>query len=565
MRAILIGGVAFLAALFACGDDDAASGPGGATPGGPGGPGGPGDPGGTGAPIDGGPTVPPAPSCSAAGGSATVTAPVLKKKLKDDGQEGWMGSPAIVDLDGDGKQEIVAARGGRVMAWHADGTRVMTFNTGKDRIWASPVIGNFTGDGKLEIAVAARDSTFLIDAAGKAVPGFPKTWQSELRTIAGGDLDGDGALDIAVGVGKSGPTDIVNAYHANGTAVAGFPPVGAGVAGCTPGPCQFAGLYDQNMAIGDLDGDGKQDIVSPHDNAYASSFKGTGVVFDSNPMFLKRKKVSGVRYMLNLAEAKQGYSDTEETSNQAHFTNTPPAIADIDKDGKPDIVFVSSVQNAAQSDRLRGVALWVVSSDASRHAGWDAPFHVPKYVMGLDDGFAKTWEGDPDPNAGNLVGLTNQVTIADIDPSKPGLEMIFAGFDGRIHAVAANKTELWSTPYAENGRALTGGIVVADLSADGSPEIVFATYSPDNGGGSLFILSAAGAQLQKLALPGRGAMAAPTIGDADGNGTLDIVVSLKDETDSKEAVYLYEVPGSKPNCSIWPTGRGNNLRNAWVR
>ncbi len=558
-RSLVVATILFgLAAGWGCGDD-ASSGPGGASGSNASSSG----TSGTGAPIDGGPTLPPAASCAAAGGSATVSAPTLTKKLVDDGDEGWLASPAIADLDGDGKNEIIAARGGRVLAWRADGTRVFSFDTKKDRIWASPIVGNFTGDAKLEIAIAARDSAYLLDASGNVVPGFPKTWGTETRTIAAGDVDGDGALDIVVGV-RNGE-DIVTAYHANGSAVPGFPPVASGTAGCTPGPCYFAGLYDQNLAVGDLDGDGKHDLVLPHDNSYASFFKGTGVAFDANPMFAKRPKTPGVRYLHDLELAKQGYADDEATANQAHFTNTPPAIADIDKDGTFEIVMVGSVQNAAQADRKRGVALWVVRSDASRPPGWESPFHVPAYVMGLGDGFNPELEGAAVQGADNLVGSTNQVTIADIDASKPGLEMIFAGFDERIHAVAADKTELWSTAYAENGRALTAGVVVADLSADGSPEIVFTTYSPDDGGGALFVLSAAGAQLHKVALPTRGSMAVPTIGDVDGDGTLDVVVSLKDENASKENVLVFQVPGSKPNCVLWPTGRANYLRNGWVR
>jgi hypothetical protein len=95
--------------------------------------------------------------------------------------------------------------------------------------------------------------------------------------------------------------------------------------------------------------------------------------------------------------------------------------------------------------------------------------------------------------------------------------------------------------------------------------VVFTTYSPDSGGGNLFVLSAAGQVLHKVALPGRGSMAVPTVGDADGDGTLEIVVSLKDETATKEDILVFNVPGSKPNCLLWPTGRANYLRNAWVR
>jgi hypothetical protein len=206
-----------------------------------------------------------------------------------------------------------------------------------------------------------------------------------------------------------------------------------------------------------------------------------------------------------------------------------------------------------------------MQSDASRHPGWDPPFQVPAYVVGLSDGFAHELDGPTLSGADNLVGATNQVTVADIDATKAGLEIVFAGFDGKIHAVAADKSELWATPYATDGRALTGGVSVADLSADGVPEIVFTTYSPDSGGGNLFVLSAAGQVLHKVALPDRGSMAVPTVGDADGDGTLDVVVSLKDETATKEDILVFTVPGSKPNCLLWPTGRANYLRNAWVR
>ncbi|MCW5835551.1 MAG: VCBS repeat-containing protein [Labilithrix sp.] len=557
---LVVGLASVLALAWGCGEDGASAG-GGASSGGSSGSSG------AGGPDNGGPTTPAAPSCAAAGGGATVSAPTLLRKLTDDGHQGWLASPAIADLDGDGENDVVAVRGGRVLAWRSDGTRIFSFDTTKDRIWASPIVGNFTGDDKLEIAVGARDSAYLIDASGAIVAGFPKVWAEETRSIAAGDVDGDGALDVVVGVrnGRGATADIVNAYHANGSAVPGFPPVASGTAGCDPGPCYFVGLYDQNLAVGDLDGDGKHDLVLPHDNAYASFFKGTGAVFDADPMFRRSPKTAGVRYLHDLESAKQGYADDEDAANQAHFTNTAPAIADIDEDGTFEIVMVGSVQNASQEDRKRGVALWVVGSDAARRPGWESPFHAPAYVMGLGDGFNPELEGEAAPNAGNLVGLTNQVTVADIDAAKPGLEMIFAGFDGKIHAVAADKTELWSTAYAEDGRALTGGVVVADLSADGAPEIVFTTYSPDDGAGALWVLSSSGRELHKVPLPGRGSMAVPTIGDVDGDGTLDVVVSLKDDGPSKENVLVFQVPGSKTNCVLWPTGRANNLRNGWVR
>ena len=82
---------------------------------------------------------------------------------------------------------------------------------------------------------------------------------------------------------------------------------------------------------------------------------------------------------------------------------------------------------------------------------------------------------------------------------------------------------------------------------------------------ALFILDAAGDEQHRIPLPGRGAMPVPTIADVDGDGTLEIVVSLKGGEDRMPMVLVYNVPGSARNCMPWPTGRGNLLRNGYFR
>src|SRR5262245_22343739 len=94
---------------------------------------------------DAGPTadaaLPPPPSCAAAGGDATVSTPVQIAGLADRWHEGWLASPAVADLDGDGTREIVVARHGRVLVWHLDGTIVWSRDV-DGRCWSSPVVAD---------------------------------------------------------------------------------------------------------------------------------------------------------------------------------------------------------------------------------------------------------------------------------------------------------------------------------------------------------------------------------------------------------------------------------------
>lgn len=498
----------------------------------------------------------PAASCATEGGTDAVAVPVLVATLFDRWHEAWLGSPAVADLDGDGTNEIIVPRDELLMIWHLDGTLVRKLDGLPGRIWASPVVADLRPDiAGTEVAVASRGQISAWDATGNLLPGFPFQWRNEMRSLAAEDIDGDGQLELVAvttsDLDANGQTDILIAINADGTVVNGFPPNTTGASGCDDACYVHAG-FDQNVALGDVNGDGVADVLAPQDNAYVSLHEGNGRAFDAAPIFRGRTKFLGIRFLHDYALAQQGYADDEGTANQAHFTNTAPAIADVDGDGKNELVMLGSVQNAAQSDRERGVALWVIRPDGTRPDAWLTPFHAPEFLDGLWD------PGD------NIVAATNQVTVVDLDPKRPGLEYVFAGFDGRIHAVTSDSEELWKQTYTDKAGVLTGGIVAADLSKDGRPELVFNSYSTAENGGALHILGANGALLHKVPLPGRGAMPVPTIADVDGDGTLEIIVSLKDAVDKAQQVLVYSVPGSGTGCMPWPTGRGNLWRNGHV-
>lgn len=500
----------------------------------------------------------PPPTCAtAASGTPDPAIPVLKYTLADRWQEGWLGSPAVVDLDGDGTPEIIVPRHELLMVWHAGpgaGGSEVWRATLPERIWAPPVVADLLPSRPgLEVAVASQDQIAAFDATGQMLPGFPVSWQSEFRTLAAGDVDGDGALELVAvtttPLDANNQRDIVLAVNADGSIVPGFPPNTTGAAGCDDA-CYVTGGYDQNLAIGDVDGDHRADIFATQDNAYMSLHDGTGRAFDASAIFSGRSKFSGIRWMVDYALAQQGYANDEDVDEQAHFTNTAPAIADLDGDGTGELIALGSIQNAAQTDRLRGVGLFVAHADGTRPQAWIAPPRYPDYRGGL-------WDGD-----NNIVGITNEVAVAELDPSRAGPELVFAGFDGDLHAVDATGAPLWDRVYTTSDTTWTSGVVIGDLSGDGIPEIVMATYGPD--GGDLIVFDAGGNERHRISLGGRGAMPVPTIADADGDGVLDIVVSLKDGEDHVRQVLIYEVPGSSTNCLLWPTARGDLRRDGWL-
>jgi hypothetical protein len=518
------------------------------------------------------PIIPHAPTCEAAPGGSTgaVQAPTLRATLPASGDENWFASPALVDLEGDGKLEIVAARHSVLYAWKADGTLLWQTafgygastspEHGNSRMYASPVAGDLDGDGQIEIAVGSdADGTglnlALYDSQGELEPGWPTVFgNSEVRSIAAGDIDADGIAEILVNKTNDGPATAV--FDLNGSFHPGWPEVNH--ATCDPPPpaeqCWDFGGYSQNIGAGDLDGDGVLDVVSSYDAIGFGIFKGDGTPFPTDPAFTADRVVTSVEAYEDITLSHQGWGDGDRTE----FTYSPPVIADIDGDGALEVVLAGDHESTQSTDN-QGTTLWVLNPDATRPAGWDPPKDSnPPLSYGGDFGQ-------------NIVGTQPAPSVAQLD-GQAGLDIVYPSYDGNLYAYRSDGTVLWSYTFATTPMPYTGAseALIVDLNGDGVPEILFDTWSSGSPGtpdvpAYVIILSIDGQELQRAELFGRGSMAPPSVADIDGDGQLELVISLKDTLGGGDGgVQIWDLPGSAPNCVLWGTGRGGLLRQGYV-
>jgi hypothetical protein len=520
----------------------------------------------TGASETSGPIDPPPPSCAAApgGSSGEVQAPVLRATLPGSWDENWLASPALVDVDGDGGLDIVAARHSVLYVYDQDGEPLWqtawassasnTPEHGSVRMWSSAAVGDFDGDGDTEIAVAAAPddngyNVAVYDHTGELLPGWPQAYGSaEVRSIAVADVDADGQAEILINKQADGPA--TNVFELDGSTAPGWPQVGE----CTApaGDCIDYGGFNQNIGAGDLDGDGVLDVISTYDAIGFGVWSGDGTNFETNAEFMD-SWVTGVEAYHDIELAKQGWG----TGDRSEFTYSPPVIADVDADGEHEIVLGGDHEHSESTDN-QGVSVWVLEADMTRPVGWEWPKDAgPPIAYGGDFG-------------ANIVPNYPAPAVSNLDDD-PGLEIVLPTYDGLLWAFRSNGEVMWTYAYGSvNPFVGASEALIADLNGDGAPEIVFATYA----GGEprmpeatahLIVLDAGGNELHRVELSFRGSMAAPSIADLDGDGELELVISLKDSLGGDEGgVQIWDLPGSADNCVLWGTGRGNPLRTGYV-
>ncbi len=223
------------------------------------------------------------------GDNNPATTGVLIVRPEAVGEWGWS-SPALYDVDGDGKKEIIfgskLSSNNQLYAYKVNGTQAAGFpiSTGYGPIVCSPAVGDLDGDGIAEIVfISDNDSLYVVHQNGTAYPGFPIAFTSNdaaygisCPSPALGDLNGDGKLEIVA-------VSTTNTVNANVKVISTN--VAAGTSGqVLPGWPRFVpGDSESSPVIGDIDGDNVPDILygigggneSTPNNLYAWKADGT--------------------------------------------------------------------------------------------------------------------------------------------------------------------------------------------------------------------------------------------------------------------------------------------------
>ena len=465
------------------------------------------------------------------------------------------GSPTVVDIDGDGSLDIlVPDNDSCVWGYHADGTLLPNFPLmafgdcyKRPRINSPIAVGNVDDDPEPEIAAGTRGvsdlpgelgKVFVWNPDGTLVDGWPQEmiWEPEkndsfpeVYTVILADVAGTSALEIIAGTSNNasdgGDPKVDNplnllVWDGSGTMLPGFP-----VGHRTPG------IYG-HLGAANLIGDDYAEIIVPRDQPRMSVYDATAF------------EIPGWPSRSYVVEDETDFS----TDPYVVFTRGAPAIADLNRDGIPEIAVAGRVKEPLLSYETTTNGLLVWEPDGNRAPGWDTAQR---------SGLLQT----------KNFASNNGIAIADLDQDGM-LDIIANFFDGTIRAYAHDATPMWTFNFSQGRNLMASEPVIGDITGDGQLNVVFGVYSPDyqhNEAGGVYALDAAGNLLPDFPLQlthegsssKQGIRAAPTLTDLDGDCTLEIAAA---SWAGSLYVWDLDVPYIESRLP-WPTGRQNIRRD----
>ena len=272
-------------------------------------------------------------------------------------------TPAVLDLDGDGDLEILTASGSispggvSLLAYHHDAAPVSGFPwSTSGYVDTFPAAGDVDGDGALEVIVVRHTTTspFLAEVEVRSLNGTIERVMTAIHGVGYGtapalaDLDGDGFPEIILQT--DGALDV---WKGNGTPFPGWPRVWS----------NNHWMGESAPVVGDVTGDGQPDILVTSQLA-GSSTAGEVRLYDRSgnlhPHFPKSLTIGG---------------------------GAVPAIADIDLDGRNEIVVSGSYWSGTSGTYPK---VWVYDLGGGAHGPiqWGqfmgGPRHQGRYGQPID-------------------------------------------------------------------------------------------------------------------------------------------------------------------------------------
>jgi hypothetical protein len=474
-------------------------------------------------------------------------------------QTGWYASPAAANLDADPQLELMAGSYDLIALDGVSGSLEWRA-TNNSRVWPGIALTDLTGNGTLEIIVGrGGDQLTVYNTQGEVVWSVNPFGAGEVRSLAVADLDDDGSFEILTGRASGGATEQINVFSADGSVRPGWPARRDGEAG------YGWGMYNQNIAAGDLDGDGYSEVIGPTDTHYITALNRFGDQLPAHAMYNDiypdgPKVWSQVGVHVDHEVDLRGYALCG-SEHRPNFADSAPVIADLDGNGISEIIVVGNVYNCGTSPYSSLYQMpFIFNADRSRWSG--SGFNWAN--LPLPDGLAAPISEDY-----NVIesALPNP-SIADLDGDGYP-EILFPSYDGRFHAYWLDKTQHGYWPYevydpAEGVLRFASEAVVADLDNDGQAEVIFTSWAQKGSyqNGKLHIVNARGKEVFEVDLPParngdwNGSLAAPTLANIDLDSEFELILQT-----AHAGVVVYDLPGSSQARLLWQTGRGGFLRN----
>ena len=482
-------------------------------------------------------------------------------------ETGWYSSPATADLDGDGQVEVIASTYSIFVLDGSTGALEWQMSSGHDRsvpgapnvgrTWPGIVLADIDNDGGIEI-VTAHDGGWVsvYNASGYFEAGWPQhPSENELRGLSVSDLDGDNLLEVIV---TGAVYNEVNTwvFEPNGALRAGWPQLSndSGYA---------YGVFNANASAGDLDGDNAGEVIVPSDVHYICAYEADGTQIPANALY-GGKGWGKVGIWESLAIELRGWGEcngVREESYRTNFAHGPSVIADMNGDGLMEVVVTGNVYDCNVGHppgKYNGV--YVFNADRSRFNadGFDWQSVPVDTGAPLTEDYGVIENNQPNP------------AVADLDGDGQ-LEIIYASYDGRVHAFWLDKTEHGNWPYSvynptEGFYRFASEPVIADLDNNDYAEVIFTSWTQKGSyqTGRLHILDYLGNPIYEVSLPDsfgedwNGALPAPTLANIDSDPDLELVLLT-----SSSGVVVYDLPGTANAYIQWGTGRGDYQRDGY--